>query len=584
MPLDLYNDVLDDTPAMAESAGFIAADFATKGDGVPPDTIIAGENVYADESGHLATRPGLRWVTACDNGAITTSAAVQGMAYYDTPEVESLVVARDGVLYDVRSDAPGATFNVLTGVTPTLSTSARVTFAQLVDRIFYVDGAAALRWSRHASGTWTHGSVANFSNVDGTTAGAMPAWGGVVAHQLRLFAWPADGSRLYASAIGTAHNVVDWRTVDNLRFGIGEGDPIVAAKSAQAGSLIVLTRSAVYAVDTRDAALANWTIVKITDLTGCAAARSAVTVGQDVLFLARYGVVNLGALADNISINPAATISAPMQPIIDRINWNAKDAIHATVWRDFYLLALPLDDDTMATIWLPFNLRTRRWAAPWRSALGGLVLGTYAGSLFRDEAGSLLVSEAPEILGDAGASPSVTIVDDAGWSAAAVTLFDGRQETILADKAGRLLRIDPPTEKDDTSGDFSQDVSSWATLKAHDFGLPQHPKQPFSLEVVFFQSTAAGVQILYVPDNDLTFPRVELAEAQRIETNATTGTFGVFPILFPLRFRPNLQTRKTYHLRRFRRFRSASLQIYAARGRLRLRSMRMSAFVDSPQL
>lgn len=579
MPLDLYNDGLDDTPATAESNGFAGADFATKTDALPPDTIAAGENVYADESGHLATRPGLRWLTVCHEGAVTSGTAVQGGIYYDTPSAEALLVVRDGLLYSIGSDVPGSIANVLTGVTPALSATAKVEFAQLVDRAFYVDGSNALRWSRQ-SGPWSHGSVAAFSN-----ASAMPAWGGVVAHRMRLFAWSADGARLYASAIGSAHQAADWVQTDNLRFGIGEGDPIIAARSAQNGNLLVLTRAAAYAVNTAAAAVSDWTIAKITDLAGCAAARSAVVIGQDVFFLSRYGVVNLGGLADDISINPASAISAPMQPIIDRINWNARDAIHAVVWRDFYLLAVPLGLDEVATVWLPYNVRTRRWAAPWKSTLGGLVLGTYAGKILRDEAGALLVTETPAAMVDTGTAPgAVTTLVSNGWSAAFVTHFSGTQETIVADDAGRLLRIDPTHEKDDPAPDFSQDIQSWATLKAQDFGLPQHPKQPFTLEAQFYQSTATGVQIAYVPDGELAFPDIPLEQAQRIETAAVTGVFGVFPIRFPLRFRPNATTRKQYHIRRLPRFRAVSLQVYAARGRMRLRSMRMSAFVDSPEL
>jgi hypothetical protein len=580
MPLDLYSETKDDAPATAESSGFSGADFATKADALAPDLIAAGENVYADESGYLTTRPGLRWVTLCHDEAVTSGTAPQGIAYYDTPQTEQLIVARDGLLYSVADDVPGAATTLVGGTPPVLSTTAPVRFAQLVDRLFHHDDAAGLRWSLYAGGVWTHGAVAAFANTD-----AMPAWGGIVAHGLRLFAWTADGARLYASAIGEAHLAANWTKTDNLRFGIGEGDPIMAAVSSQGGNLLVFTRAAVYAVDARAAAVADWTITNVSRLAGCAAARSVVAFGQDVLFLTRHGVVALGALADDVSINPAETVSAPMQPLIDRINWNAREAIHATIWRDFYLLALPLDNEETASVWLPYNVRTRRWAAPWRSTLAGLVLGDYEGAILRDEEGALLADAGPTALVDSGVAPgTVDTLTSTGWSAAVVCHFSGRQETLLADDAGRILRIDPAHEQDDPAPDFSQEIQSWATLKAQDFGLPQHPKQPFTLEAQFYASTATGLQIAYVPDGELAFPSIALADAQRIETGTATGALGVFPLRFPLRFRAASLTRKQYHIRRLPRFRSASIQLYAARGRMRLRSVRMSAFVDTPEL
>lgn len=587
MPLPLYNDGLDDLPATAGVNGFEGADLSTKPDAIAPSLIQAGENVWADETGHLATRPGLRFVTFCNDGTLSEggSAVVQGLAYYDTPEIERLVAVRDGIAYEVQSAGPPAITATLAGISPALSTTAPVRFAQLVNRLFYIDGGARLRWSLFESGAWSHGSVTEFANTN-----AFPVLGGIVAHRLRLFAWSAAGDRLYASAIGEAHAAANWTQTDNLRFGVGEGDPIVAVRSAQNGNLIVLTQAAAYAVDTRSPNVADWSVVAVSQLAGCAASESAVVIGQEVIYLSRYGVVNLGALATTDSINPAATLSAPVQPIIDRINWAHRSRIFATVWRDLYLLALPIDLDERPTVWLAFNVRTRRWAAPWVAQPGVIISGDIetGDSVMVDEWGGLIVDENGVAF---LATSTETAPEDPlqgygfeGWAAATLSRFDGLQETIFADAVGRLFRVDPSHEGDDANASYTQNVASWASLKSFDFDTPENPKQPFTLELGFEKSTATGLQVVFVPDEDLTFPVVPLADTLRIDEGFNTGTFGVFPITFPLRFRASNSLRKQWHLRHLPRFRAAAVLVHTSRGRMRLRLARFSAFVDTPEI
>jgi hypothetical protein len=389
--------------------------------------------------------------------------------------------------------------------------------------------------------------------------------------------------------VGAALGPADWQAGNNIRLGAGEGDPIRTVITAQGVNLLVFTEAAVYAVDTSDAAVANWTITNITHLAGCVAPETAVAFGQDVLFLSRHGVVALGALSDAISISPAAAISAPVQPFIDRINWSRIERAHATTWRDLYLLALPIDQDEWPSIWLPYNVRTRRWQTPWGSSLGPLPIGDLGGHrVLVDESGRLLVDQTPAAIQEsgsptAGREPMVVLLAN-GWSAACISRFGGRQETILADSAGRLLRLDPLIAKDDVSPTFAQQIVSWVKIKSFDHGSPNNPKQPFWSELVFQESTASGVRAYFCPDGVVSFPLIPLTQGILIDGGFRTGEGGAFPFVFPLSFRPNKQTRKRWHVRHLPRFRDASLLVYAERGRMRLRSARLSAFVDTPEL
>lgn len=576
--LALFNDGLDDTPASAACDGFAGADFTLRPDQLSPDIVRDGENVWFDADLVAQTRPGLRYNTLLDDGApIAGTAAVQGMAYYDIPEIERTLAVRDGTLYEIEGAGVAAITSPLAAAG--ISTTAQVHFAQLVDRMFYTDGV--LRWSRHASG-WTHGSVTTFADTS-----PMPAWRTIHAHGFRLFAVEAGGNFIYISDIAAAEAPANWTKTANIRVGSGEGDPVVALVSGQAGNLVVLCAASAWLIDTTDASPANWTILRITQLTGCVASRTAFSTGQDVLFLSRYGLTSLGALATTDSINPAQTLSAAIQPFIERINWAAIGEAWAVVWRDLYLLALPLGLDAHPRHILAYNLRTKRWATPWTAQLGGLILGTDTGqALLADDTGRLLVDEADAVLVDEGPPPPspYTLVEHTGFTAACVVRFGERQETLLADTTGRVLRIDPSHEKDDNLPSENQEIPSWVTLKAHDFDNPQHLKQPFMLEVIFRSSSATGVQLNLVRDAAETYPTLGLDACEVIATDLVTGTLGKFPLIFPIKFRPNTSYRRSFHLRAFPRFRECGLQVYCPRGRLRLRTARFAAFLDSVDL
>jgi hypothetical protein len=580
MTLSLFNDSLDDVPVSAGCDGFSGVDIASKANLLSPDIVRDGRNVWMDSNQLLQTRPGLRFNVLLNTGtAGLASPRIQGLGYYDTPLIERTLAVRAGKLYEINGADVSAPFNELTGPTP--DPTANVRFMQLVDRMFYVD--TVLRWAHYDSGPgWTHGTVTAFD-----TAAPMPDWLTICAHGFRMLAVESKGYKIYASAIGQAKDAADWVQTENIRVGTGEGDPITALISGQAGNLIVLNLGSAWVVDTTDPQLANWIVRKITDVAGCVEGKTAVSFGQDVIFLSRHGVVTLGALANIDSISSAQTLSAPVQPIIDRINWAAIGNAFATLWQDLYLLAVPLDNETHPSLILPFNMRTRRWMTPWAATLGGVILGDLGGaSLFTDETGLFLEDEDGNLILDSGGSPAdpLEAVPFEGFSAALVTRFAGRQETLIGDTTGRLLKIDPSYEKDDNGPADSQDVPSWVTLKAHDFDFPQHDKQPFWLEVEFRKSTANGVQLNLVRDGLLTYPEQSLDDCEIIARPLTTGTLGVFPIVFPLEFKPNANYRRTFHIRNQPRFRECGLQVHCPRGRLSLRSARFSVFLDTPNL
>lgn len=547
MSLVLFNDGLDDLPVREQSEGFFGTDTVSKPTLLPPNFIRTGSNIWMDVDGLIRTRPGLRFNALCNTlPLVGPTTRIQGAAYFDTPALERILAVRDGKLYEIVTAENAAAVNHLAGPTP--STTADIKFAQLVDRMFYTDGTLTLRWAYYTAG-WTFGTVATFSDTS-----AMPAWKLIVAHKFRLLAVDADGTKLYASAIGDAYLPANWVRTENIRIGSGEGDPIKAVLSSQSGNLIVLTERAAWQVDTSDASAANWIVRKITGLIGCVEGKTAVEIGQDVLYLSRYGVVSLGALTDNIGLNASTTLSSPMQGIINRINWSAIDTAWATTWRDLYILALPITTDTTPTIFLCYNTRTKAWATPWAATLATANL-------------------------TGGVTAAFT-----GWTGAVVTRFGAKQETLITDNCGRLLRFDDNFEADESAVSSSVDIISHVRMRAHAFGAEESYKQPFWLEIDWFNSTAEGVQVNLVRDGLLAYPDKSLASCEIVASGLETNDLVSFPIKFPFYFQPNEVYRKSWTLRKFSRFREVSVQIVALRGVLKIRTVRIAAFVDTPAL
>lgn len=542
----IFNDALDDTPADALAEGFTGIDQATKPARLPPGRVRDGRNMWCDVDGVLQTRPAFKFVALLNDTPGAGTYRIQGAHYYDVPAAERVVAVRQGKLYELAAVANNTTPATLAG--PSFSTSADVAMAQLVDRIFSCDGT--LRWHIYSAG-WSHGSVTTFSD-----ATAMPTWSHIVAHNFRLLAVESGGNKIYASAIGQAHNAADWVKTDTFRVGSGEGDPCKRLLSAQGGNLIVLNEASAWLVNTSNATVSNWNATKITGLTGCVEGKTAVPFGQDVLFLSRFGVVSLGALQTTDSINPASTLSAPIQKLINRINWAAIGTAWATAWRDLYLLALPLDSETYPTQIVCFNTRTASWSTPWEAPLNNV---------------------------DVSTGPTVTATF-AGFSAGIVTRFAAKQETIVGDTCGRLHRLDDLAEEDESSTTASHEIESWVTLRAMDYEAPTHLKQPFWMEAEFFRSTGQNVQINLVRDGLLTYPDKAKADCEIIASGVVSGNFTTFPLSFPLTFVANESYRKSYHLRNLWRFREASLQFIAGQGQLRIRTAQLSAFIDTPIL
>lgn len=451
--MHLTDDNLDDAPVTDQATGFRGVDMATDPGQLPPEMLQAAVNVLLRGDGVLRSRPKLAFNANLGSAASGVGDyAIRGAGYYDLPDFEGTLVLVDNRLILISSAADNATATLLASISP--AGTGLTQFVQMADRMFYLAGGI-IWWSHRASnGTWTHNSLAAFS--DGT---AMPTWGRIATQGFRLLAMEANGYKLYTSAVGQAHQNTDWVKTDNVRVGSGEGDPARSVVSGQGAYVSMLNARSVYQLDISAAAVANWTSLRVSGQVGCVAGKTAVTMGADVYFLSRHGVINLGALADTISISPSTMLSAPIQPLIDRINWSAITAAWAVAYREFYVLAVPLDAETKPKTLIAFNTITRQWSGTWTLSANWQAQGN--------------------------TSPGPGTLAFGGFMAGLVVNYGDKAETLIADDAARVFRLDETKTTDACLASSGVNMGASATLREFSHGQPDCPKQPVQLELTF---------------------------------------------------------------------------------------------------
>lgn len=532
MQIAFSNDSTDDSPDRAETSGLLGVDKATVPTQLPPFLLQDATNLQFNGDGVARARPAFYLNTNhLTAAAVRSDAVVRGLCYYDLPDYETLLTFADE---EIRLTASNAFNTTATSyITKGGTTVGDVPFVQFIDRVFHIRNGI-LYWNLYTGGVWTENSVSVFS--DGSV---MPLWSRIVTQGFRLFLMEANGYKLYASAIGAASLAANWVITENFRVGSGEGDPARALIASQGRYLTMLTARAVWQIDTSEASVANWASLRVTAEAGCVEGKTAVAAGQDVYFLSRYGVVNLASLTDTLSIAPQATLSAPIQPYIDRINWSVISTAFATTFGEFILFALPLDSDTRPKQFLPFNLRTRRWCGAWT---------------FTPPTNAL------------------TGVAFTGFTTGIVCNFGDTARTVIGDNTGRVfcLNSSPYTYTADVSVAAGTQVAfaCVAVTRAFHHEAPEADKQALQAEIEFklaSDSSAAGHSLTLTSDATTT----TTVNASFVVGGAAAGS----------------TERKRFNLRGLiaAAYRDAYLTITDPNGRMILRSAALTAYIDPPQ-
>ncbi len=183
------------------------------------------------------------------------------------------------------------------------------------------------------------------------------------------------------NTIQVSHYLEDnhWSALDVFTINDGSNDSLVAITPWTLNEFVLFMRGSIFyaaagvgANAVGDPAQESDSYIKslATDI-GCIAKGSIVQAGGGIIFLSDNGVYMLNpAGAGNGSANTpegmrlltlAEPLSAPINDIISRINYNAVGNAVATYWENRYYLSVPLDDSTRNNVTLVYNFINKAW-------------------------------------------------------------------------------------------------------------------------------------------------------------------------------------------------------------------------------
>lgn len=526
MPL-FFSDLQDDPLSFDSCPSFSGGQVSfQRANILQPNQAQLIENFSIAINGELEKRRGSATI---GSGYVSAEGyRIQGILYYDTVSDGKLVVFSEGI---------AKWFNVDTWETLFLpavhDTGEIVSLCQLTDKIFWTDS--------------DKGGIRVWDGATVSTVAGSPSATFLTTHGVRLVASAFTDIK---DAIEFS-DLLDGETWDNvnqlLRIGAGDGDPIVCHISWQETGILVFKRSSTWLIDANpQVTVAEFPIKLVHSSIGCVAPKSVAQVGQDIWFLSMSGVQSVQKQLATSNNEITVPVSQPVQDIIKRIRWDHAHKSAAVFHNNQYLLSIPVDSNEPDTI-ICFNTLTGGWSvitgwnACWfyRQPYDGtfrLLYGTNAGKV-------------REWLDYERTEGSHSYLETMGYLE---------------------LPFDLPQDFPDI-GDFS------ATLRtrALTFAEPVNPKSGFYCEIEFVTSSVS-FDVYAIIDGA---PRVLLQSYENLNPIIE------LPIDLPFDF-PETPgwARKRFPLHHLNPFRELQFEIVCTTGKLTLRDITASAFIDTIEL
>ena len=132
--------------------------------------------------------------------------------------------------------------------------------------------------------------------------------------------------------------------MSNFRINQGSEDELVSLVRINNSTIACFKTNSIYIVSNIYGNMADITLDEITREYGAVGKNSIVQVGDDVVFLSsKKGVTSLGVAQHGKVSAVDVPMSEPIQPLIDRINWNAASGAAAAYHNNRLYMAVPLD-------------------------------------------------------------------------------------------------------------------------------------------------------------------------------------------------------------------------------------------------
>lgn len=160
----------------------------------------------------------------------------------------------------------------------------------------------------------------------------------------------------------------------------GDGEDIVRVIEFNKDTLLVFKRHSVHAiyginsfVDTvaQETLASKLDIQCLSSFYGLAARHGVVMHGNQVSFVSTRGITSIARTTQGEAQGLEIPLSAPIQPLMDMVNWNAIDVAAAGYFNNYLLFAVPMGSDTVNRSILVYDLLLNGGAGAWVSVWDG---------------------------------------------------------------------------------------------------------------------------------------------------------------------------------------------------------------------
>ena len=351
-----WDESLDSPRVFDGAASFIGGQFSyAKARLLKPDQAILLQDCEMAITGQVSTRFG-----TVQLGGTLGSTKVDAVAFMNAPSNVYEIAISNGTIYKLN----GATWTSI----GSLTVSDLPAITQGVNNLYFAAGGDIYSWDGttlvNISGDGVTQAPRNASMVHWHTNRLLAA--GPSIKGLSTDPNPINDAIYFSDLLTPA----TWSTNKNLtqiRVGAGDGLAITALIPWTNFNIAVFKRRSVWVVMADPTlAISDMPITQIHPTVGCVAKRTAVQVGNDILFLADDGVRSLvQVMGSDQQHELEAPLSFPVQDVIDRINWTAASGACAAFWRSRYFIALPLDGSSTNNFLLVFNTILKSWQGIW---------------------------------------------------------------------------------------------------------------------------------------------------------------------------------------------------------------------------
>lgn len=280
----------------------------------------------------------LPWANNVSNWAIQAWGTIYGVGVFNDPQTlqDYLIIAADGNVYFCQPHNVPQIMTLPAGVT----VASPVTFTQAFNVLLMHRGFGSK--TLQLTGIYNAWQFISQSAAEaGDGAIEIPNSERSQFFQNRLFI-PKDNDEI---AVSDFNDYTRYAPVaQELKINQGSSDRVVNITKFNDITMIIFKDRSVYALSNVFGALSNATLDLLNDQFGLAAAKSVAHCGNDLLFLSEHGVMSIRQTEQNKLQSVTIPLSDPIQPVIDRINWQYAGDSVAQYWDNKYYLAVPLDE------------------------------------------------------------------------------------------------------------------------------------------------------------------------------------------------------------------------------------------------